>query len=150
MIFKDKSIWLEKIDTKSSKILGIDFGIKKVGLAIHYCNLNTSIPNKVLNEHSIHTKVKLINAFINSEEIDGIVIGMPVDYSTNEMTSSVIYNFGVELSKTTDKPIIFFDENFTSKLADRLLKQTNLKRKKRNKLDDSISAQIILDDFFKI
>jgi RNase H-fold protein (predicted Holliday junction resolvase) len=102
MIFKDKSIWLEKIDTKSSKILGIDFGIKKVGLAIHYCNLNTSIPNKVLNEHSIH------------------------------------------------KPIIFFDENFTSKLADRLLKQTNLKRKKRNKLDDSISAQIILDDFFKI
>ena len=62
------------------------------------------------------------------------------------MTS--VKKFADTLVDKINLPIILSDERFTTSLANTLLKEVNLKRKVRNKMDDIVAASILLENFF--
>lgn len=101
------------------KILGIDYGKKRLGLALYNTHISVAVPFGLLEESSENPIAK-ITEIVHTEDIVRVVIGLPLglDGKENEATMRV-RTFGSEVEKNTHIPVDFFDERFTSVAADR-------------------------------
>lgn len=132
-----------------SKILGIDYGVKRTGISITdefniiACGL-TTVPTKKL--------FYFLNEYFKKESIKKIVIGLPSKFNYREFSlERVIQKFINEFRKkhSEELTIVRIDERFTSKLAKYAIAKSYLKSKKRmdKSIVDKISAAIILQSF---
>jgi putative Holliday junction resolvase len=125
----------------AKKFLGIDYGLKHIGVAVSDPSNIISVPYSTYTEEEIFTKICQI---IKDENIYGIIIGKPyhLDGSASEMIQNV-ENFSQKLEKIISEPILFIDERLSSK---------GYKSGKKT-FKDSIhqkSACLILDDFLTL
>ena len=148
MIFESKDEFLNKLNKlENFKVLGIDFGTKKSGLAIY--NSAIKIVTPLITFYNITQNFNKLLDLIDKNSINGIIIGKPIKLSGHETENiNEINKIAKLLSNSTNLPLIFIDERFTTSLANTILKQANIKRKKRNQIDDLVSASIILEEFF--
>ena len=133
------------------KILGLDIGTKKIGVATGHASTKIALPYKVIKANSLKDNVRNIILLCKADNITDIVIGIPYQQSEDSSISSsarYILNLATALASTNSINIYFQDESFSSCAADGLLRETGLTRKKREQLDDAVAASIILDSFF--
>lgn len=147
MIFQDKQEFLKSIPRKNYKLVALDVGGKKIGIA--FGNIETKIvsPYKtiIVGKQTLDFLVALTKEY----QIDGIVIGMPLELTGKAGSAARrTMRFAKELEKKTPLPITYEDERFTTTIANDLLIQIGMNRKQRAKIDDHISAKVILDSFF--
>lgn len=133
------------------RVVAIDYGRKKMGIAISDPNKVIATPFKVIqaNKDNISTIKKILDLLKPYEkEIETILIGLPVLLSGNEseMTKEV-KSFVEEFKKHTSFNVLTYDERLTSHAADTSLKEVGYKRKKRDKISDAIAASIFLQDY---
>ena len=131
-------------------ILSIDYGLKRVGLAISDENKSFSFPLSVIENNGTKKLINKIKEIILERDIDLIVVGMPfnMDKTKGEMAEKVEV-FVKLLKKETNKTIETVDERLTSFIALENLKETKLKGKKLRKYIDSESARLILQEFLE-
>ena len=127
------------------RVLGIDIGKERVGLAVSDPQGVIASGLGYLERKSFFDKVIRL---IEKEKIEEIVVGIPyrLDGSLGPSAEKAI-SFLKELEKMVDIPIKKWDERLTTKLANRYLLLADLSRKKRKKNIDKLSAQIILQDY---
>ncbi len=127
------------------RVLGIDIGKERVGLAVSDPQGVIASGIGYLERKSFFDKVIRL---IEKEKIEEIVVGIPyrLDGSLGPSAEKAI-SFLKELEKKIDIPIKGWDERLTTKLANRYLLLADLSRKKRKKNIDKLSAQIILQDY---
>lgn len=133
-----------------SRVLAIDFGTKKVGLAVTdtlqiAANGLDTIPTEELHE--------FLNVYIQSEPVSEIVLGLPrhKDGNPTELVPT-IRKLAEELGqKYPAIKIAFQDESFTSREAQDIIRKSVSSRKKRRdkSLVDKISAVLILQRYLK-
>jgi putative Holliday junction resolvase len=138
----------EKI--KNKRILSIDFGLKRIGLAIcDPMHIVVSPYDFLLNDSN---SFNLIKEIIIKENIGYLVLGFPfrLDNTETEVTKSIT-EFKNELEKITDLEIYLQDESYTSVNAKSLQFQIGTKKKKRREKSekDKIAAALILQEFLK-
>ena len=133
-----------------SKIVAIDYGLKRIGIAItDELRVFAFGLTTVSNSEIIH----FLKKTINKEQVDTIVIGKPLQ--SNNRPSEIedqILLFIKNLNKIFPKIIITrYDERFTSLLAKKTINNSGITKKKRkNKsLVDKISATIILQSYLE-
>ena len=100
------------------KVLGIDYGLKWIGLAISDDERKMAFPYETSENNSRF--FSRLNEIIKKEDIYKIVIGLPLNKKmkpTNQTTE--IENWAEKLIEEVDLPIDFENEIFTSKAADR-------------------------------
>ncbi len=132
------------------RILAIDYGKKRVGLAVTdplkiIANKLTTVPT--------HTIFDFLGNYFREEEVECLVIGYPRQMN-NEASEAVRYinPFIKKLQKLyPEMPVELVDERFTSKMAFQTMIDGGVKKKgRRNKeLVDAISATIILQSFIE-
>ncbi len=131
-----------------SKILGVDYGTRRVGLSISDVSNVIAFPLCTVKTEEIFG---FIDNIINIEKIGCIVIGSAINLDGSETDSSQSINLFVKnlKKKHNEIEIITFDERFTSKIAKSSIMNSGLSRKKRRdkSLVDKISATIILQDY---
>ncbi len=136
-----------------SKYLGIDYGIRRVGIAISDAGLTISFPrDHILNDNML---LKKLSTIVREEEIKKIVIGMPVAMSgENSDQTEITKIFSDKLRKFLEKDginadIDFIDERLTSRMAGAEIIRTVARKSKRREkgLVDEMSAQIILQNY---
>lgn len=130
------------------RILAIDYGTKRTGLAVTdelqiiASGLTTVDTNKLL---------QFLKDYVSSETVDLFVVGLPKQMDNTASESEVyIQKFLEELSKQLPHvPVERVDERFTSKMAFQTMIDSGLKKKQRqNKaLIDEISATLILQSY---
>lgn len=132
------------------RILAIDYGSKRVGLAV-------TDPLRIIASglDTVHSKdlIAFLESYFKKEQVDIIVIGEPKTLS-NEASDSArfIEPFVTHMRKKfPDKKIERFDERFTSTMAHQTMLAGGLKKKDRQnkELVDKISATIILQDYLQ-
>lgn len=132
------------------RILAIDYGSKRVGLAV-------TDPLRIIASglDTVHSKdlIAFLENYFKKEQVDIIVIGEPKTLS-NEASDSArfIEPFVTHMRKKfPDKKIERFDERFTSTMAHQTMLAGGLKKKDRQnkELVDKISATIILQDYLQ-
>lgn len=133
-----------------SKILSIDFGLKRTGLALSDESKIFAFGLKTVESKHLLTELKIM---VLKEQIEAIVIGEPK--RLNNTDTHITEN--VRLLKQTlerEFPLVtieLLDERFTSKMASRVISQSGLKKKDREQkgLIDEVSATIILQDYLQ-
>jgi len=133
--------------------MAIDFGSQRVGIAVS----DESKKFSFSREHFKNDKnlFRNILEIIRSENIEKIIIGYPLNLKSEKTQQTLeTEEFSKKLtnqliSNSLRAEIVFADERFTSKIARYNILSSGLSKKKReNKgMTDSISAQIILQDY---
>lgn len=122
----------------NKKILAIDFGTKRVGLAVN--QLSLAVPLQIVaNDGQLFDNLKKILA---SEKIELILVGM----SENEMAVKT-EQFVEKLKLKTDLPIEFVDETLSSKTTHQKLATSHMKLKKRQGPIDHYAAAEFLQEW---
>ncbi len=132
------------------RIIGIDYGEKRIGLAVTDPDKIIASPLETIEQKSI---ISFLRDYISKEDVESIVVGWPInlDGKENEMTIKV-QNFINTLSKEFPNIKIFKqDERFTSKIAFDSIIQSGIKKmKRRNKANiDKVSASLILRSYIE-
>lgn len=130
------------------KIMSIDYGDVRTGIA--FCDVNEKLayPYTVIKENYLPKLVNKIAEVIEKEQPEKIVIGLP-----RNMDGSYGYrcdeckNLGEELSKIVNLPIDFQDERLTTVIADQVLHENNVHGKKKKQNIDAVSAVEILQSY---
>lgn len=121
-------------------ILAIDYGQKKIGLAISRTPI--AEPFSVVRFSNKKEAVEKIKRIVEKEKVEKIVVGFSPGKIGEETKQ-----FVQVLKKGTGLPIVFQDESLTTKRAIRLSIQAGIKRKKRKNMEDAYSAALILQEF---
>ena len=132
------------------RILAIDYGQKRIGLAV---TDPLQIAANGLETVGVHEIFDFLSQYIAKEQVDKFVIGLPTQMNGTESDSmQYIRPFAKALQlKFPLIEIVFVDERFTSVLAHKTMLEAGLKKKDRqNKaLADKISATIILQTYME-
>jgi putative Holliday junction resolvase len=134
-----------------ARILAIDYGTKRVGLAV-------TDPLKIIASalNTVHAKdvVVYLKSYTTKEEVERFVVGLPKRLDGSDSQSAVhVENFVNLLRKNFPNiPIERVDERFTSTIATRSLLEMGLKKKDRaNKGNvDQVSAVLILQTYLQM
>ncbi len=134
----------------NNRIMGIDYGLKRVGIALSDPLKKFAYPYKTL-ENDKNLLINLIK-IINEMDVSLIVLGIPNDEKENINSLAIKINeFKSELLDKIKVEIIFWDESFSSKIAQqKILESVSKKKTRRNKsLLDMHSAAIILSEYLE-
>ena len=147
MIF-DSKLQLIQALPKSGRLLGIDVGSKRIGLALSDDSRFIATPKMVLNRQSNLKDFAKIAEFISNNQACAAIIGLPLNEDElGKKIHDFIKKFTENFDEFFDKkfPILFFDERLSSFEA-REFNASELSRKK-NKFIDDIAASVILQHF---
>ena len=132
------------------RILAIDFGRKRTGLAVSDTLRITANPLLTVETKNL---IEWLQSYFATEQVDEVVIGHPTQMNGQESESmNYIRPFMGVFKKTfPTMPITMFDERFTSVLAHRAMIEGGMKKKDRqNKaVVDKLAACIILEDYLE-
>ena len=125
--------------------LGVDYGTKRVGLAISDSLGMVATPLTVLERQSA---VDDIVRLVQDRDVDTIVVGLPTGLDGTEgQAARDARNLGDELKRQTGVEIVFRDERFTSRMAESALLESGMRRRDRRNTVDKVAASIILQDY---
>ena len=133
---------------KSGKFLGIDYGAKKVGIAISDPLRIFASPYDTIIFNSQKKLLKEIEKIIINESIVFVVIGLPIGMNGKETLQTKEVNEFIDIFKQYNKlPFSTVDERLTSIQAMKLLSDQGIKYSKNKSLIDSTADSIILQTF---
>tara|TARA_Y100000739_G_C20565496_1_gene445120 strand:- start:483 stop:893 length:411 start_codon:yes stop_codon:yes gene_type:complete len=131
-----------------SKVISIDYGLKRIGIAISDLTQTIASPLTCISHNDIYN---FLDDLIVSQKISDIVVGYAVnlDGSSTDITSktrSFVENLNTRFFKIR---IHMIDERFTSKIAKQAILNSGVSKKKRSdkSLVDMVSATLILQDY---
>ena len=128
-----------------SRVLGVDYGTKRVGLAISDALGLIARPLAVVPRSSA---VEEVVNLVKEQDVGTIVVGLPTGLSGDEGTSaSEARKLADELGLATGIDVVLRDERYTSRMAETTLVESGMKRRKRRESVDKVAAAIILQDF---
>ena len=129
----------------NSRLLGIDPGVKNIGIAICDENKKVATPLKIIHKSKFQNLLKEINEIIKENHIKGIVIGNPINMDgTMGKSSQSASDFAKNISKNITIPITMWDERLSSEGSFKIMKvlDTNVSNRVK-KLDKNAAAFIL-------
>ena len=138
--------------TIDKKLISLDLGKKRIGIAISDNKQIITTPLTVVDKKELFKKLPKI---ITEYSLGGILIGIPLNPSkknsnSGQMIKDMTENINNFLVKNNyELPIFFWDESYTSLEAEELTENFFKNTKKQKKHIDKFAAKIILDDFLR-
>ena len=120
------------------RILGLDVGDKYIGVAVSDLLGITAQGVSTLRRQKLDEDLDQIKKIVEEYQVKQIVIGLP-----KNMDGSI----GIQGNKAINCEIIFWDERLTTKIAQNILIEGNVRREKRKAFIDKIAAQSILQNY---
>ena len=127
-------------------ILGIDYGSKRMGLAVSDLLCTIASAYKILYRKKLEQDLVELEKIIKEKEIGAIVMGLPLQMNGEEGSMATeVRRFAEVLEKRFALPVLLWDERLSSSAAENfLIKEVDLSRKKRAKILDASAAAYIL------
>jgi putative Holliday junction resolvase len=129
------------------KLLGIDHGLKRIGLAV--CDASRIVAREltVIKRKSNKADFQKINNIAQQERVVGVIIGLPTNFEARpgqHSQAETVRSWVDAFAETTGLPLLLWDEQLTSADARELAIQK--KRKPRDPIDD-LAARLILQSY---
>ncbi|MFC1453788.1 Holliday junction resolvase RuvX [Verrucomicrobiota bacterium] len=128
--------------------LGIDYGAKRIGLAVSDETGQIAFPLRVLQNSGQRRVAEEINKIIAERKVDSLVLGLPISLNGSRgIAVENVERFAEVLKKHVSIPLDFWDERLSTKIAERAMIEGGLRRKRRRQCIDRATAQIILQSY---
>ncbi len=148
--YLDKSLLIKfaKENKYKKAIIGIDFGEKRIGIAISDLAYISATPYKILENKGFRLVSEKLAKILAEKEVGFIVLGLPMMMDRNiGETAKKIINFAKKLEEKFNIPYSFVDESYSSSIAEEvLISGVDMSRKKRKKVLDKMAAAVFLQD----
>lgn len=131
------------------RILGLDVGDKKVGVAVSDPMGWTAQGIKtIIRQENSNSDIEEIKKIINEYNVEKIVIGLPKNMN-NTLGPRVekVMKYAKIIESRCKKPIEFFDERLSTMAVERTLIEADMSRKKRKTVIDKLAAVYILQAY---
>ena len=134
-----------EIHKNSKTIFGVDWGKKNIGIAVGDLKLKIAHPLCVISSNNIEILKEKFLVLLKEWKPAKVVYGIPFhENGSKHELKPVIKKFALSIFKKYNSEYCFINEHLSSNLASTLI------CKSKNKKIDSLSAMIILDDFFNL
>jgi len=127
------------------KIIALDFGERKIGIAIGDTEIGVAAARDFLENSSEATAA--IAELAEREGVEKIIIGLPRGLSGDTEQTESARDFAEELDAKTQAIVELIDERFTSRIAEANLQSAGQDSRQQKTLIDSESARIILQEY---
>ena len=136
---------IERIKATKGKILGVDFGDVRTGIAISDPSRMLALCCETLRAEGMANAVAAVGDYAKEQRVCAIVVGLPVNMDgSHGHRAERAKKFAEMLEEYTGVPTETFDERMSTMQASRYLNATDTRGKKRKEAIDTLSAQIIL------
>lgn len=131
------------------KYLGLDYGDRRVGIAVSDENKEISFPRDFLEYESEKALLSEIKKICENENVTKIVLGLPIHMDgTFGHRAKITQNFFDKLKEAIPgMEVAFFDERLSTEFAVKSLRGQGIKAKDQKGKRDALSAQIILQNY---
>ena len=136
---------LKKKQTTKTRLIGLDLGSKRIGVAISDENQKIATPFKTLQNNGLKNLISDLSVIIDENKIGGIIIGNPInmDGSFGKASQSVT-DISKNISKSVNINVSLWDERLSTVGAFNLSGQLDINVSKREKKIDQNAAAFIL------
>jgi len=140
-----------RTEMTKGKYLAIDYGDRRVGLAISDYDKSIAFPRDFLVYKSLTDLIEQIKKLCETEQVVKIILGLPIEMDGTFGERFVkTQKFGDALKKAVDPITVdYFDERLTTKQSIHKLHEQGIKAKEQKGQRDMVSAQIILEAYLK-
>ncbi|GAB7023544.1 Holliday junction resolvase RuvX [Salidesulfovibrio brasiliensis] len=127
------------------RVLAIDFGTRRVGLAISDPTGTLASPYKTIERSTRDALFDELLEIIQKEAVQTVVVGLPLSLDGEDtLTTRQARNFADSLARRIEQPVHLVDERLSSAEAENELRAAGLKRKKKKMALDQQAATVIL------
>ena len=131
--------------SSGSRLLGIDLGTKRIGIAISDYNQKIATPLQTLDKSKQGKLINALESIIAEYDIRGIIIGNPINMDgTYGKSSQSAKDTAINISKKIDIPVSLWDERLSTVGAFNLSSELDINVSKREKDIDKFAAAFIL------
>ncbi|MDR2811718.1 MAG: Holliday junction resolvase RuvX [Endomicrobium sp.] len=133
-----------------SRAMGVDYGFKRIGLAMTDLLRITASPFDTIESISIKKNAAKILKIAKANNVSVIVFGLPINMNGTEGEMSETVRKAVDEIKilSSDVEVTTIDERLTTAQAERMLiEEADISREKRKGLKDKIAAALILQTY---
>jgi putative Holliday junction resolvase len=135
---------------ESGRLAGIDFGTVRIGISLCDPTRTWTSPLETFERKATAIELKYFQKLTKENQIGGWVVGLPLHCDGRDSAKArEVRQFAKWLITTTERPVRFIDERYTTALATRLLRDSQMTHKQRKKQLDKIAAHIILDAYLE-
>lgn len=128
----------------TGRILGLDYGTRRIGIAISDGLRIAANPLDVLAADA-DDLLERIQAIVEEYEVVEVVVGLPTTLAGREGTSAEgARDLAERLSVALDVPVGLVDERFTSRMAESSMLEAGVRRRDRRARVDKVAASIML------
>ncbi len=131
--------------SSGSRLLGIDLGTKRIGIAISDYNQKVATPLQTLEKSKQGKLIDTLESIIAEYDIRGIIIGNPINMDgTYGKSSQSAKDVAINISNKIDIPVSLWDERLSTVGAFNLSSELDINVSKREKDIDKFAAAFIL------
>jgi len=131
------------------RVIGIDLGSKRIGVAVSDFTGSVASPLTVVHRgKSRRTDHDAIARIVREEEAEAVVVGLPLnmDGSRGSAARAAVAE-AEQISTVTGVPAYLHDERLTTVTAERALKEANMRAEDRRNVIDKIAAAVLLQSW---
>ena len=140
---------MAKLESKEGRIMGVDFGDTRTGLAVSDELRFLASGIGYISPGGIEKTAEAVSEIARERGVTAIVVGHPINMNGTEGPRAARAAEFAQLlrDRLAGVEVVLFDERMTTMAAARYLNETNVRGKKRKGVIDTLSAQIILQNF---
>lgn len=130
------------------RVLAVDFGGKRIGIAVSDALGISARPVETIKRTNLKNDLARLKSLVEELGAEAVVVGLPLKMDgTVGDTAKVVLDFVNRLKACVDVPVLTQDERLTSYEADQIMIEQGLGREQRRRKSDEIAATLILQDF---
>jgi putative Holliday junction resolvase len=135
---------------ESKRILALDVGLRRIGLAVSDALGITAQGLETLQRKNKRTDLAHLQRVLREHQVAEIVVGYPLHMSGRAgFQAEKVTAFAEELRRHFGLPVHLWDERLTSAQANRLLRETDMSIRRRGEVVDRMAATLILQAFLE-
>ena len=131
-----------------ARFLGIDYGTKRIGLAISDETGQIAFPLCALENSGQRRVAVEINKIVTERKVETLVLGLPLNLDGSRgIAAENVAHFADILKQYVSVPVESWDERLSTRMAERAMIEGGLSRSRRKQSIDQATAQIILQSY---
>ena len=131
------------------RVVGLDLGRRRIGLAISD-PMGIALPAGTLERRSLQEDLRWLREWTTEREVSRIVVGLPIHMNgSSGPEAEQARGFARKLEEATQLPVDLLDERWTTREAERVLRQSGRRGKKKRAVIDSVAAALLLRTYLE-
>ena len=139
--------------SRPMRVLGIDLGAKRIGLAMSDAGATIASPHGVLERHGGKRDLTALSKLVQEHNVERIVVGLPIHMDGRRgPEAEAAEKFAAQLADATGLEVDMIDERWTTVEAERALREmgkTGRKGRQRKQHVDAVAASILLRTYLE-